>query len=94
MALEDEAADGLALEDEGADGLAVAGVDANDEDLEDLGVEGGELLGEDEQSDCVLCNFEVSLTPATDSQSMDLLRSRMTLALMWNDPEASPPRIV
>ena len=51
MALEDEAADGLALEEEGADGLAVAGVDANDEDLEDLGVKGGELLGEDEQSD-------------------------------------------
>ena len=50
MAFEEEAADGLALE-EGADGLAVAGVDANDEDLEDLGVEGGELLGEDEQSD-------------------------------------------
>ena len=50
MALEEEAANGLAFY-EGADGLAVAGVGANDEDLEDLGVDGGELLGEDEQSD-------------------------------------------
>ena len=50
MALEEEAADGLALE-EGADVLAVAGVDANEEELEDLGVD-GELLGEEEQSDC------------------------------------------
>ena len=37
-----------------------------------------------------LSNFEVSLAPATHSQSMDLLRSRTTLALMEKDPEANP----
>ena len=84
----------MALE-EVADGLALADVDANgEEDLEEVGVDGGELLGVEEQSDGVLCNFDVSLTPATHSQSTVLLRSRMTLALMWNDPEARPSWIV
>ena len=83
----------MALE-EVADGLAVADVDANEEDLEDAGVEGGELLGDEEQLDGGPCNFDVSFTPAMDSQSMVLLRSRITFALMWNDPEASPSWIV
>ena len=41
----------MALEEEVADGLALAGVDANEGDLEEVGVDGGELLGEEKHSD-------------------------------------------
>ena len=48
---EEGGADGLALEEEVADGLALAGVDANEGDLEEVGVDGEELLGEEKHSD-------------------------------------------
>ena len=40
----------MALE-EVADGLALAGVDANEEDFEEVGVDGGELLDVEEESE-------------------------------------------
>ena len=88
-------ADGVAfgedLEDFSVDGDLE---DTGDDDLEEVGVDGEELLGLEEQSDALLCNFDVSFTPATLSQSTVLFRSRITLALIWNDPEASPSWIV
>ena len=77
-------ADGVAFEDEVDDGVAV--------DEEDLGVD-GELLSSSSELGTNLETFskrEHNLTPATNSQSTALLRSKMTLARKWKDPEASP----
>ena len=87
-------ADGLAL----ADGVANDGdledcgdvVYDDNEDLEDLGVD-GELSSSSVYSCCeAFSKRELSLTPATHSQSTVLFRSKMTLALMWKDPDARP----
>ena len=77
-------ADGVAFEGEVDDGVAV--------DEEDLGVD-GELLSSSSELGTNLETFskwEHNLTPATNSQSTALLRSKMTLARKWKDPEASP----
>ena len=89
-------ADGVAIEGDLADGDAIgeglADGDAFEEDVEDFGVD-GELSSSSSEIVEDLASFtrrEQSLTPATDSQSTALLRSRMTLARKWNDPDASP----
>ena len=75
-------ADGLALADGGAIGEDLADGVALEEDLEDIGVDGelssssSELVAHLE----VFSKRELSLTPATASQSTALLRSQMTLA--------------
>ena len=90
-------ADGLASGEEelGADGLACGdgddGEDCADGDGEELLEEVGVEVME---RSAFLSNFEVSLTPATHSQSIVLFRSRTTFALMENDPEANPSWIV
>ena len=82
---EDGGADVLA--EEGGAGVvageeeAEADGDAN-EDLEDFGVDEEPLSESDEQSAEVVSKRELSLTPATHSQSTVLLRSRITLARM------------
>ena len=73
LALE-EVADGLALE-EVADGVADG--DANEDDLEDVGVD-GRLSSESVEHSTD--KRELSLIPATHSQSTVLLRLRTTLA--------------
>ena len=60
---------------------AEADGDAN-EDLEDFGVDEEPSSESDEQSAEVVSKRELSLTPATHSQSTVLLRSRITLARM------------
>ena len=92
VAIGGDLADGVAIGGDLADGVAI-GEEVLDDDLEeledkfeDVGVE-GESSGETDDLD----NCEVSLVPATHSQSMVLFRSRMTLALRWNEPEARPP---
>ena len=89
-------ADGVAIEGDLADGDAIgeglADGDAFEEDMEDFGVD-GELSSSSSEIVEDLDSFssrEQSLTPATDSQSTALLRSKMTLARKWNDPDASP----
>ena len=66
--------------------------------LDDIGDLDGELLplDDEEQSEsgAFLSNFDLSLSPTTLSQSIDLFKSRITLALIWKDPEAKPSWIV
>ena len=90
-------ADGLA-DGGGADGLALADGVAIGEDLadgvafgEDLdeGVD-GELSSESVDNLSAASKQELNLMPATASKSTALWRSNMTLARMWNDPDASP----
>ena len=99
---DEEVADGLAL----ADGIAMGGLladgvaigegladgDALEDDVEDFGVDGELSLSSSELSENVelFSRREHSLTPATDSQSTALLRSKMTFARKWKDPDASP----
>ena len=61
--------------------------------LDDVGDLDGELPALDnEQTDSgeLLSNLDLSLSPTTLSQSIDLFKSRITLALIWKDPEAKP----
>ena len=76
-------ADGLAGGGDGDRAGGLAGVDDGEEHLDEVGVE----LSEESE---VLDNLAVSLTPATHSQSIALLRSRTTFALIGYDPEANP----
>ena len=61
--------------------------------LDDVGDLDGELPALDnEQTDSgeLLSNLDLSLSPTTLSHSIDLFKSRITLALIWKDPEAKP----
>ena len=93
-----DVADGLALADGVAieEGLEDFGVAEGEEDLDDLGVDGGVTSsGSEEQSwEAMFSKQELSLTPATLSQSMAWLRFKMTFSLKWNDPEANPSWMV
>ena len=72
-------ADGVAIEE----GLEDVGVEEAEDDLEDFGVD-GELASsgsEEHSGEEMLAKRELSLMPATLSQSIVWLRFRMTLAL-------------
>ena len=80
-------ADGIAIGGDLADGDAFDGVladgDAIEEALDDLGVDGELSSSEsDEDLDETFSKRELSLLPATHSQSTTSLRPRITLALI------------
>ena len=90
-------ADGDAIEEAfGRDGGDVLPCEVEDGDglLDDVGDMDGEMLSleyvEESVSVAFLSNLDLSLSPTTLSQSIDLFKSRITLALMWKDPEAKP----
>ena len=83
-------ADGVAFEGDLDVGEALDDV-GDEDDLEEVGVD-GELSSSSEHSEWeAFLRRELSLTPATHSQSTVLCRSRTTLAFRWKDPDASPP---
>ena len=94
VAIEGGLADGIAIGGDLAGGVAIggdlAGDDAIEEDLDDIGVDGGLSASEAEG----FSKRELSLVPATHSQSTFSLRPRTTFAFRWKDPEANPSQIV
>ena len=86
-------ADGDAIEEARGDGNVLPCEGDGDGFLDDVGDLDGELPALDnEQTDSgeLLSNLDLSLSPTTLSQSIDLFKSRITLALIWKDPEAKP----
>ena len=92
VAIEGGLADGIAIGGDLAGGVAIgedlAGDEVIEEALDDVGVD-GELSASEEFS-----KRELSLVPATHSQSTFSLRPRTTFAFRWKDPEANPSQIV
>ena len=86
-------ADGVAFEGDFGDDDCFEDV-GDGEDLEEVvvGVD-GELSPEHSEEEACM-RRELSLTPATHSQSTLLFRSRMTLAFKWKEPDASPSWMV